>query len=132
MTVAVEPDPREGRSVLQPEATVVTTAESVALLQGAAAQMLVNQVLMGSTMDVFPDPTNRGINEDGLKQAAASGFAATCANAVVQPDDSLPNGRLSASWLVPSVGEKSTHCAETKVAPVPKAAKIKRQDIMVV
>jgi hypothetical protein len=111
MTVAVEPDPREGRSVLQPEATVVTTAESVALLQGAAAQMLVNQVLMGSTMDVFPDPTNRGINEDGLKQAAASGFAATCANAVVQPDDS---------------------CAETKVAPVPKAAKIKRQDIMVV
>lgn len=75
-------------SAAQPAVALVTMAESVALLQEGAAQRLVNQLLIGSTTDVFP-AVAMGMREDGLKHAAAPGFVAMAAKALVQPAESL-------------------------------------------
>jgi hypothetical protein len=65
----------------------VTTAAMVALLQGGAPQMAVNQLLIGATTDWLAPPVKIGTSEEGLKQVAASGLRATDVNADVHADD---------------------------------------------
>jgi len=75
----------EPSSALHPVVILVTAAASVALLHGAALHSDVTQLLTGSTMlelacNTAPSPSSA----ETLRQAPASGFAATCVKAVSQ------------------------------------------------
>lgn len=82
-------NPRAPSSALQPEVTLVTTAESVSLLHEPAAQSPVNQVFIGVTMDVFDEEMNNEIRAEGSKQSAAALLAARLVKAVVHSVVSL-------------------------------------------
>lgn len=73
----------EESSALHPVVTLVTTADRVALLQGAAAHNVVSKLLTGVIIDAFGLMT--AVRRDETpRQALASVFAATCSKAVWQ------------------------------------------------
>lgn len=81
-------NPVPDSSIAHPVVTLVTISAMVLFVQGAEAQMFVTQLLRGSMTEVFV-PEISCINEDGLRQAAASESVAIWASEVVQLDERL-------------------------------------------
>jgi hypothetical protein len=88
---AARPDddsPTRDNSAAHPTVALVTIAAMVLFVQSAEGHMVSTHLLRGSVMDAFV-AVKIGSNEEGLRQAATSGFVAIWANEVVQSGDRL-------------------------------------------